>query len=62
MLSLPRNIDNVCRLCLTESVDGADMLPLFPVRGGNPLGPNTVVSKILQCTTVKVRGISLIYI
>ncbi|XP_038110711.1 zinc finger protein 436 [Culex quinquefasciatus] len=55
MLSLPRNIDNVCRLCLTESVDGADMLPLFPVRGGNPLGPNTVVSKILQCTTVKIE-------
>lgn len=55
MLSLPRNIDNVCRLCLTESVDGSDMLPLFPVRGGNPLGPNTVVSKILLCTTVKIE-------
>uniref|UniRef100_A0A1Q3EVV8 C2h2-type zn-finger protein n=1 Tax=Culex tarsalis TaxID=7177 RepID=A0A1Q3EVV8_CULTA len=55
MLSLPENIDNVCRLCLTESVDGADMLPLFPVRGGNPMGPNTVVSKILQCTTVKIE-------
>lgn len=55
MLSLLRNIENVCRLCLTESMDGADMLPLFPVRGGNPLGPNTVVSKILQCTTVKIE-------
>lgn len=31
------------------------MLPLFPVRGGNPLGPNTVVSKILQCTSVKIE-------
>lgn len=31
------------------------MLPLFPVRGGNPMGPNTVVSKILQCTTVRIE-------
>lgn len=31
------------------------MLPLFPVRGGNPHGPNTVVSKILQCTSVKIE-------
>lgn len=53
MISLPKNIENICRLCLTES-DGTDMLPLFPVRGGNPHGPNTVVSKILQCTTVKI--------
>lgn len=55
MLTLPKNIENICRLCLTESVDGSDMLPLFPVRGGNPNGPNTVVSKILQCTTVKIE-------
>lgn len=31
------------------------MLPLFPVRGGNPFAPNTVVSKILNCTTVKIE-------
>lgn len=31
------------------------MLPLFPVRGGNPLGANTVVSKVLQCTSVKIE-------
>lgn len=55
MLSLPKNIENICRLCLTESVDGSDMLPLFPVRGGNPYAPNTVVSKILLCTSIKVR-------
>ncbi|XP_062563259.1 zinc finger protein 236-like [Armigeres subalbatus] len=55
MLSLPKNIENICRLCLTESVDGSDMLPMFPVRGGNPYAPHTVVSKILQCTTVKIE-------
>nr|XP_019563359.2 adenylate cyclase, terminal-differentiation specific-like [Aedes albopictus] len=55
MLSLPKNIENICRLCLTESVDGSDMLPLFPVRGGNPYAPNTVVSKILLCTSIKIE-------
>ncbi|XP_058830367.1 spalt-like protein sem-4 [Topomyia yanbarensis] len=54
MISLPKNIENICRLCLTES-DGTDMLPLFPVRGGNPFAPHTVVSKILNCTTVKIE-------
>lgn len=55
MMNLPKNIENICRLCLTESVDGSDMLPMFPVRGGNPYAPHTVVSKILQCTTVKIQ-------
>ncbi|XP_058460832.1 zinc finger protein 473-like [Malaya genurostris] len=54
MISLPKNIENICRLCLTET-DGSDMLPLFPVRGGNPFAPHTVVSKILNCTTVKIE-------
>lgn len=55
MISLPKNIEHICRLCLTESVDGSDMLPIFPVRGGNPFAPNTVVTKILQCTTVRIE-------
>ncbi|XP_053687685.1 zinc finger protein 226-like [Sabethes cyaneus] len=54
MISLPKNIENICRLCLTVS-DGSDMLPLFPVRGGNPFAPHTVVTKILNCTTVKIE-------
>ncbi|XP_055620118.1 zinc finger protein 28-like [Toxorhynchites rutilus septentrionalis] len=54
MINLPKNIENICRLCLTES-DGSDMLPIFPVRGGNPNAPTTVVSRVMMCTSVKIE-------
>ncbi|XP_055591992.1 PR domain zinc finger protein 5-like [Uranotaenia lowii] len=54
MISLPENIENICRLCLSET-DGSDMLPLFPVRGGNPNAPTAVVSRIRLCTTVQIE-------
>uniref|UniRef100_A0A182QZB0 C2H2-type domain-containing protein n=1 Tax=Anopheles farauti TaxID=69004 RepID=A0A182QZB0_9DIPT len=49
------HLENVCRLCLTDASEAGDMLPIFPVRGGNPNNPTSVVNRILQCTSLKLE-------
>ncbi|XP_053675965.1 sal-like protein 2 [Anopheles nili] len=48
-------LQNVCRLCLTDASEAGDMLPIFPVRGGNPNSPSSIVNRILQCTSLKLE-------
>uniref|UniRef100_A0A182M7V4 Uncharacterized protein n=1 Tax=Anopheles culicifacies TaxID=139723 RepID=A0A182M7V4_9DIPT len=47
------HLENVCRLCLTDASEAGDMFPIFPVRGGNPHSPTSVVNRILQCTSLR---------
>ncbi|XP_052888400.1 uncharacterized protein LOC128296910 [Anopheles moucheti] len=49
------HIENVCRLCLTDASEAGDMFPIFPVRGGNPHSPTSVVNRILQCTSLRLE-------
>lgn len=49
------HLENVCRLCLTDASEAGDMLPIFPVRGGNPNSPSSVVNRILLCTSLKLE-------
>ncbi|KFB45109.1 hypothetical protein ZHAS_00013030 [Anopheles sinensis] len=48
-----RHLENVCRLCLTDASEAGHMLPIFPVRGGNPNSPTSMVYRIYQCTSLK---------
>ncbi|XP_053659286.1 zinc finger protein egl-43-like [Anopheles marshallii] len=49
------HLENVCRLCLTDASEAGDMFPIFPVRGGNPYSPTSVVNRILQCTSLRLE-------
>ncbi|XP_049291866.1 zinc finger protein hangover-like [Anopheles funestus] len=49
------HLENVCRLCLTDASEAGDMFPIFPVRGGNPHSPTSVVNRILQCTSLRLE-------
>uniref|UniRef100_A0AAG5DJ45 ZAD domain-containing protein n=1 Tax=Anopheles atroparvus TaxID=41427 RepID=A0AAG5DJ45_ANOAO len=50
-----RHLENVCRLCLTDASEAGHMLPIFPIRGGNPNNPASMVNRIYQCTSLKLE-------